>query len=275
MGKLNNKKTAQFRQLHQGPSILVLPNAWDVASAKIFSSLGFAAIATTSSGIANCLGYADGENIPLDEMLFMIKRVVNAVDVPVTADIEAGYTNDPEELSHTIASVIDLGVVGINLEDSSAADELIDVDLQIEKLRTVRGAASSSGVELFINARVDVYLLGVGEEEERFGNAIDRALAYKAAGVDCIFIPGVADERVIGGLVKNIPGPINILAVANTPPTDVLEKLGVARVSTGSGPARACATLARRIGRELIDHGTYSSFTHDAMTYKEINSLFP
>jgi 2-methylisocitrate lyase-like PEP mutase family enzyme len=267
-------KTSLFRQLHQGPSILVLPNAWDVASAKIFSALGFPAIATTSSGIANCLGYADGENIPLDEMLLMIRRIVNAVDLPVTADIEAGYANDTGELSNTIASVIGLGVVGINLEDSSASDELIDIDLQTEKLRAVRGVASSLGLELFINARVDVYLLGVGEQEERFRNTIDRAHAYKAAGADCIFIPGVSDERVIGSLVKNIPGPINILAVANTPPTEVLERLGVARVSTGSGPARACATLARRIGRELLDRGTYSNFTQDAMSYKEMNSLF-
>jgi len=176
--------------------------------------LGFPAIATTSCGIANCLGNAEGENIPLDEMLFIIKRIVNAVDVPVTADIEAGYSNDMEELSHTIASV------------------------------------------------------------ERLHNTIDRAHHYKAAGADCVFIPGVADERVISSLVKNIPGPINILGVANTPPTEVLEKLGVAHVSTGSGPARACATLARRIGRELIHQGTYSSFTHDAMTYKEMNNLF-
>jgi 2-methylisocitrate lyase-like PEP mutase family enzyme len=270
-----DKKTAQFRQLHQGPSILVLPNAWDVASAKIFSALGFPAIATTSAGIANCLGYADGEIIPTDEMLFMIKRIVNAVDVPVTADIEAGYSDDPEELARTIASVIGLGVVGINLEDSSASDELVDVNLQTEKLRAVRDTASALSVDLFINARVDVYLLGAGESEEKFRNTIDRAHAYKAAGADCIFIPAVADERVISSLVKNIPGPINILAVANTPPTEVLEKLGVRRVSTGSGPARACATLARRIGRELIDQGTYSSFTHDAMTLKEMNSLFP
>jgi 2-methylisocitrate lyase-like PEP mutase family enzyme len=130
------------------------------------------------------------------------------------------------------------------------------------------------GTTNFINARVDVYLLGEGEEEERFRNTIDRAHAYRAAGADCIFIPAIADERVIGSLVKSIPGPINILAAANTPPTEVLERLGVARISTGSGPARACATLARRIGRELLDQGTYSSFTHDAMTYKEMNSLF-
>jgi 2-methylisocitrate lyase-like PEP mutase family enzyme len=277
MNNSYEKKTSLFRQLHHGPSILVLPNAWDVASAKIFSAQGFPAIATTSAGLANCLGYADKENIPLDEMLFMIKRIVNAVDLPVTADFEAGYTNDPEELSRTVAAIIGLGVVGINLEDSSASDELIDVDLQTEKIRAVRSAAASLGVELFINARVDTYLRGAGkpeETEERFRDTLNRAHAYNTAGADCIFIPGVADERVIGSFIKNIPGPINILATANTPPTRVLEKLGVARVSTGSGPARACATLARRIGRELRDQGTYSSFTQDAMTYKEMNSLF-
>jgi 2-methylisocitrate lyase-like PEP mutase family enzyme len=268
------EKTSFFRQLHQGPPILVLPNAWDVASAKIFSALGFPAIATTSSGIANCLGYADGENIPFDEMLFMIKQIVNAVDLPVTADFEAGYTNNLEELSSTVASVINLGVVGINFEDSSPAGELIDVHLQTEKLRVLRQTASSLGVELFINARVDVYLLEIGEEEARFRNTIDRAHYYKAAGADCIFVPGVADERMISRLVKNIPGPINILAVAKTPPTAVLEKLGVARVSTGSGPARACATLAHRIAQELLYQGTYSSFTEGAMTYKEMNTLF-
>jgi 2-methylisocitrate lyase-like PEP mutase family enzyme len=274
MNKLIEEKTSLFRQLHHGPSILVLPNAWDAASARIFSTMGFPAIATTSSGIANCLGYADGENIPLDEMLFMIKRILNAVDLPVTADIEAGYTNDTRTLSSTIQSLIDLGVVGINLEDSSGSDRLIDVAMQTEKLRAVREAAASLGADLFINARIDVYLLGVGKPEQRFSNTIDRAHAYKSAGADCIFIPGVTEERMIGSLVKNIPGPINILAVANTPPVEILERLGVARVSTGSGPARACATLARRIGQELLDQGTYSTFTQDAMSYKEMNSIF-
>lgn len=267
------RKTSRFRQLHQGPSILVLPNAWDVVSAKIFSALGFPAIGTTSAGIANCLGYPDGEHIPLDEMLSMIKRIVDAVDLPVTADIEAGYTNDPGQLSLTTASVIALGVVGINLEDSSPSNELIDIDLQIEKIRAVRSAASSLGAELFINARADVYLLGLGNQDERFRSTLRRVHAYTAAGADGIFIPGVVDPQVIESLAREIPVPINILAVGNTPPVGVLEKLGVARVSVGSGPMRACSTLARRIGLELLGEGTYSSFTQEALTYKEMNDL--
>jgi 2-methylisocitrate lyase-like PEP mutase family enzyme len=202
------------------------------------------------------------------------KRIVSSVNLPVTADIEGGYSDNLDELSRIIASVIDLGVVGINLEDSTPSDEIIDINVQAEKIRVVRGAASSSGADLFINARVDLYLLEVGGEQERLRNTISRGLAYKAAGADCIFIPGVVDKQVIEKLVKNIPAPINILGVSNTPPVGVLERLGVARVSVASGPARACATLARRIGLELVDRGTYSSFTQDAMSYKEINSLF-
>jgi 2-methylisocitrate lyase-like PEP mutase family enzyme len=274
MNKSQQEKTSIFRQLHQGPPILVLPNAWDALSARIFSTLGFPAIATTSSGIANCLGYADGQNIPVDEMLFMIERIVNSVDVPVTADIEAGYSNDPEKLSQTIAAVIALGAVGINLEDSSSRGELVDIAAQTEKIRTVRKAASSPGADLFINARTDAYLLGIGGPEERFPDTINRARAYREAGADSIFIPGVTDEQVIENLVRNIPAPINILGGANAPPACVLEKLGVARVSVGSGPARACASLARTIGVELRDSGTYSSFTRDAVSYQELNSLF-
>ena len=187
--------------------------------------------------------------------------------------MEAGYTNDPDQLSVTTASVIALGVVGINLEDSSPSNELIEIDRQTEKLRAVRKAASSSGAKLFINARVEVYLLGLGSQDERFQNTLNRAHAYTAAGADCIFIPGVVDRQVIESLARDISAPINILAVGNTPPAGVLEKLGVARVSLGSGPMRACSTLARRIGLELLREGTYSSFTQDALTYKEMNDL--
>ena len=275
VARTQKEQAELFRQFHHGPSLLVLPNAWDAASARIFECEGFRAIATTSSGVAASLGYSDGQHISREMLVDALARITRVVECPVTADIEAGYTNDMKELSRTIASVIGLGVVGINLEDSSGSNELVDVDLHAEKIRTVRETASSYGADLFINARVDVYLRDVGEPQERFRHTIDRAHAYRAAGADCIFIPSVVDERLIGSLVKNIPGPINILAVANTPPIEVLEKLGVARVSTGSGPARACATLTRRIGRELLDQGTYSSFTQGAMTYKEMNSLFP
>jgi 2-methylisocitrate lyase-like PEP mutase family enzyme len=268
------EKVSRFHKLHQAPPILVLPNAWDVCSARIFSSLGFEAIATTSAGIANCLGFRDGENIPLSEMLLMIKKIVAAVDLPVTADFEAGYTDDLTGLSQNVCSVIDAEVVGINLEDSFASGGLRDSEQQAQKIKTVRTAASSAGVDLFINARVDTYLRGVGEGNERRRDTIDRGQTYKNAGANGIFIPGVTDEREIETLAREIPAPINVLATANTRSVRVLEKLGVARVSVGSGPARACATLARRIGTELIEKGSYDAFTQGVMSNKEVNSLF-
>ncbi len=269
-----NDKAQTFRKLHDGPRILALPNAWDVVSAKMFGSVGFPAIATTSAGVANCLGYRDGEQIPFEELLFMTRKIVSAVDVPVTADIESGYAEGLEQLSLTIAQIIDTGAVGINLEDSSPSDELIDLELHARKVQAARAAASTLGAELFINARVDVYLLGAGKPELRLEISINRALAYRAAGADCIFIPGVVDAETIRNLAAAIPCPINILAVKGTPSVDQLEKFGVARVSTGSGPARACATLAREIGVELYEKGTYSSYTDNAITYKELNDYF-
>jgi PEP phosphonomutase and related enzymes len=269
-----SEKISRFHELHKGPQILLLPNAWDVTSARIFSKLGFQAIATTSAGIANCLGYRDGENIPLDEMLFMIQKIVAAVDLPVTADLEAGYSDDPKQLAANIRSVIDLGVVGINLEDSFPSGALKDCDLQSEKIKAARNVASSVGVNLFINARVDTYLRSVAKDDERLQDTIARAHSYTSAGASGIFIPSVTNEQEIKALVTEIRAPINILATSKTPSVPSLERLGVARVSVGSGPARASVTLTRRIATELIEQGTYTSFTDAVMTNNDMNRFF-
>jgi 2-methylisocitrate lyase-like PEP mutase family enzyme len=269
-----NDKARIFRQLHLDSKILVLPNAWDVVSAKMFAGAGFPAIATTSAGIANCLGYRDGEQIPFDELLFMTRKIVNAVEVPVTADIESGYAASLDDVSQRISQIIDTGAVGINLEDSTRADELVATQFHVRKVELVRAAAEAIGAELFVNARTDVYLLAIGEEETRFDNAVTRARAYKAAGADCIFVPGVVDAETIRRLTGAISGPINILAVKGTPSVGELEQLGVSRVSTGSGPARACATLARNIGVELRTNGTYETYTTDVISYQDLNNCF-
>ena len=269
-----NDKARIFRQLHHGPRILALPNAWDVVSAKIFASVGFPAIATTSAGVANCLGFRDGERIPFEELIFMTRKIVNAVDIPVTADIESGYSQGLEQLAQSIAGVVDSGAIGINIEDATPAGELIDPDFNALKIQKVRTAASSLGAELFINARIDVYLLDAGRPEDRFAETTNRATAYKAAGADCIFVPGVVDQETIQKLVSAIEGPINVLAVKGTPSLEQLENFGVARVSTGSGPARACATFARDIAVELRDHGSYGRYTENAISYNELNGFF-
>ncbi len=262
--------------MHDRSRILVLPNAWDVASAKIFEEAGFRAVATTSSGIANSLGYPDGEAVPRDEMLAVIRRIANGLSVPISADIESGYACDIENLKANIHATIEAGAIGINFEDRSHAgpQQLHPIEVAVERVRAVRAAADSAGVPIVVNARTDVYLAGIGETSSRFEHAVRRANAYRAAGADCLFVPGVTDAETIGKLAAAINGPVNVLAVRGTPSAPELEKLGVARVSIGGGPARAALTTVRRIAKELLDSGTYSLFTPpETVSSSEANRL--
>lgn len=269
-------KANSLRKLHHAPPILVLPNAWDVASAKIFEQAGFPAVATTSAGVAWALGYADGECIGRGEMLEVVGRIARALAVPVTADMEAGYGPSPGDAAETVRGVVAAGAVGLNLEDtaSHSADgaELTELPLQVERIAAAREAANSSGVPVVINARTDVFLHAIGTAETRFEHAVERANAYKKAGADCLFVPGVADADTIGKLAKAIAGPINILAGAQTPPLAALERLGVARVSVGSGPCRATLALVRNIAAELRGPGTFT-FAQNALPHPEVNRL--
>jgi len=264
-------KADLFQRLHHGPAILVLPNAWDAATARIFQTAGFPAIASTSAGIAWAAGYPDDERISRGDMLEAVCRIVAAVDVPVTADMEAGYGETAEAAAATAEGVLAAGAIGLNLEDASA-DRLLEIAAHSARVRAVRRVAEDAGVPLVINARTDVYLLAVGAPETRFAEAVRRANAYREAGADCLFIPGVRDAETIGRLVESIHGPINVLAGAGTPPAGELQRLGVARISTGSGPMRAGLTLVRRIAEEL-GQGTYDSFTKDVLSYADVNRL--
>ncbi len=251
----------------------MLPNAWDVASAKVFARIpACRALATTSAGVAATLGYADGERIPAAEMLEAVRRIAEAVPLPVTADLEAGY-GDAEA---TARAAVAAGAVGLNVEDGtgSAGEPLADVAAQTATIEGVRAAGDASGVPLVINARTDVFLRAVGEPAERVEHASARANAYLAAGADCAFVPGVTDAELIGRLVAAIDGPLNVLATAGMPSVGELERLGVRRVSVGSGPMRATLGLTDRIARELLDEGTYSSFTEGALSSTEVAQLF-
>jgi 2-methylisocitrate lyase-like PEP mutase family enzyme len=268
------ERANRFRQLHDRSRILVLPNAWDVASARVFEEAGFPAIASTSAGVAATLGYPDGEAISREEMAQAVARIVRYVRVPVTADMEAGYGKSPEAAAATVEAVIAAGAVGINLEDAFAEmNPLFEIPAQVERVQAAREAATRLGAPIVINARTDVYLMGVGKESERFEHAVRRANAYRKAGADCLFVPGVRDAATIGALARAIDGPINVLAGPGTPPISELQKLGVARVSLGSGPMRAALTYARRIALELRDCGTYDLFTRDVLTHAEVNAL--
>jgi len=268
-------KAAEFRRLHSESRPLVLPNAWDAASARIFEDTGFPCIGTTSAGIAWALGYPDGQRVSREEMLEAVRRIVRTVQVPVSADIEAGYGDAPEEVATTVRSVIDAGAVGINLEDSPGIDgePLAEISLQVEKIRAVREAASQAGAPLFINARTDVYLMSVGKPESRFDNALRRARAYREAGADGIFVPGLAEANVIADLVRTIDAPLNILANAGVPSVSELGRLGVARISIGSGAIRATLSLVRHIAGDLLEQGTYTNFTEGTISYADVNRL--
>lgn len=269
--KLN---TMKFRELHRGPKALLLPNVWDVASARIIEEAGYPAIATTSAGIAFSLGYPDGQKISREEMLARVGRIARAVKIPVTADVESGYGNRPEDAARTATDVIQAGAVGINLEDGTGdpRSPLADLALQLEKIRVIREAALNAGVLLVVNARTDVYLDQVGPPDLRYFETVSRVRAYRDAGADCVFVPGLRDAETISKLVRDVQCPVNILAGPGSPSVSELEKLGVARVSLGSGPMRATLGLLRRIAEELKTSGTYSALA-GAPTYAEVNEL--
>lgn len=266
----------QFLELHRGPKILVLPNAWDVASARVFEEAGFPAIGTSSAGVAFSLGYPDGQKIAREDMLTVVRRIAEAVEVPVTADVEAGFGSTPEEVADTARAVIDAGAVGMNLEDGveGKPEYLADVNLQKEIIRAVLDAAASAGVPFVLNARTDILLYGIGPAETRLARAIERLNAYRLAGAPSLFAPGVKDSKTIEQLARGLAGPLNILATAGTPPVAELQQLGVARVSIGSGPMRATLGFLGRLARELREEGSFNMMTEGALPYADTNRLF-
>jgi 2-methylisocitrate lyase-like PEP mutase family enzyme len=270
------RKAELLRKLHGGPRILVLPNAWDVASARVLEELGYPAIATTSAGVAFSLGYPDGQRISRDEMLEAVARIARAVRVPVTADMESGYGVTPKDMAETAKAIVAAGAVGLNFEDviGDAESSQVDTALQTEKIRALRETSAAAGVPLVINARTDVYLMPIGPEATRFERTVERLRAYRAAGADCVFAPGVKERDLIEKLVKAIGAPLNILVTPGCPSIPELEKLGVARASIGSGVMRSALGLVRRIGKELLETGTYVSTFEGAIPFAELNALF-
>lgn len=270
-----SRKAEILRKLHAGPRTLVLPNAWDVASARVLEELGYPAIATTSAGVAFALGYPDGQRISRDEMLEVVSRIARAVRVPVTADMESGYGKTPSEIADTAKAIVAAGAVGLNFEDVTGDTEEthVDIPLQTEKIRALRETSASLGVPLVINARTDIYLMPIGPEATRFERTVERLRAYRAAGADCLFAPGVSKREIIGKLVNEIPAPLNILMTPDCPSIPELEKMGVRRVSAGSAVMRATLGLVRRIGKDLLRTGTYAMLSEGAIPWTELNTL--
>jgi 2-methylisocitrate lyase-like PEP mutase family enzyme len=240
-----------FHERHRHGPILVLPNAWDAASARLIAKAGAEAIATTSAGVAWSLGAADGNHLDPDEAIAAIRRIVLAVDVPVTADVESGYG----DVARTVRAARDAGAAGVNLEDGA--------DPQPRRIADARAASRA----LFINARVDTYLFGLGLDE-----TVDRATAYLDAGADGVFVPGVYDPAIIAALVERIPAPLNIMAGHGAPTVAELAELGVRRVSVGPAIAVAAYELAVTAATEILTKGTYATTAAD-LTHGDLNAL--
>jgi len=267
------EKAELLRRLHGGTRLLVLPNAWDVGSARVLAAHGAPAIATSSAGVAYALGYPDGERIARAEMLDMVRRIAAAVAVPVTADVEAGYGATAADAVQTAAGVLAAGAVGLNLEDATDG-RLLPLDPQVERVAAIRRVAEASGVPLVVNARTDAAAAAELPPEERLAEAVRRANAYLAAGADCAFVPFVTERDAIARLAREVRGPLNVLGTPASPSLEELARLGVRRVSFGSGIARAAYGRARRIARELSSTGTYAALAEDAIAYDEMQLLF-
>ena len=269
------RKAETLRKLHTSGKILILPNAWDVASARVLEELGYLAMATTSAGVAFSLGYPDGQRISRDEMLEVVARIARSVRVPVTADMESGYGTTPKEIADTARAIVEAGAVGLNFEDVTGDTEDTHVELprQVENIRALHDTSASLGVPLVINARTDVYLMPIGPESTRFERSVERLRAYRQAGADCLFAPGVSDRAIIEKLVKALAAPLNVLLTPQCPSIPELEKMGVARVSAGSSVMRATLGLVRRIGKELMNSGTYSALSEGAIPWNDLNGL--
>jgi 2-methylisocitrate lyase-like PEP mutase family enzyme len=269
------QKAEQFRKLHHGPPMLVLPNAWDVVSARILEECGHPAIATSSAAVAFSRGYPDGQRIPRDEMLDVVARIAHAVDVPVTADLEAGYGTTVKDMAETVKAAIEAGAIGMNLEDVTGDDASshVELALQVEKIRAIRETAKSLGVPFVLNARTDTYLLPIGPEATRFERTVERLRAYRYAGADCLFAPGLYDRETIAKLVKAVEAPINILANPACPPMAELEKMGVARVSAGSAVMRATLGIVRRIAKEMLESRSCETLFAGAIPYADLNRM--
>lgn len=260
-----------FHDLH-ADGILVLTNAWDVASAVIAQDAGAKAVATTSAAVAWAYGLPDGNQMSAGPVTDLAGRIVQAVDVPVSVDFEGGFAEDLDDLAGNIRDLVATGVVGINLEDTTPAG-IRPVEEQAARIVAVRAAAEDAGVRLFINARTDIYLWGIGEEDGRFDETVRRSAAYLEAGASGIFVPGVADLAVVERLVTAIEAPVNMLVGSGSPTVKELAEVGVRRVSAGSAAASAAYGQYRRAVEELAGAGTYAWAEQGSVDYGTLNAL--
>ncbi|HEX8905430.1 MAG TPA: isocitrate lyase/phosphoenolpyruvate mutase family protein [Longimicrobiaceae bacterium] len=250
----------ELLRLHHLEEPLLVMNAWDAASAMLVQELGFRCIATTSGGVAAAHGFDDGEHIPRDEVIAAIARIARATQLPLTADLEAGYGATPADVAETVRLALEAGAVGFNLEDGIGRDGIRDAHETAERLRAAREACAAAGVpDAVINARIDVFLHGIGDPAGRVEAALERARIYAQAGASCAFPAGVREPEEIRALVAGSPLPVNVLVVPGVPTVAELAEMGVRRISVGTGWLRCALRAARDAAIEVREQGTYDA----------------
>jgi len=263
----NSNSARAFHALHHS-GLLILPNAWDAGSARIIEHAGAKAIATSSAAVAWSHGYPDGEAMPQEALLSTVRAIARVVSIPVSADIEAGYAPDAAAAGQFAAHVVDAGAVGVNVEDGAGSSDLLAA-----KIGRIKDAAAKVGVDLWVNARVDVYLRRLKEGAAAYDETVARARRYREAGANSIFVPAAAEETLIGRLVRDVVLPLNILAWPGVPPADKLRELGVRRLSAGSGIAKVLINKTYAMTQAFLADGRSEPFNEGALSNPEINRL--
>jgi 2-methylisocitrate lyase-like PEP mutase family enzyme len=259
---------ATFRQLHHGPQLLRLANCWDAGSARLIAHLGARAIATTSAGVAWSHGYPDGDVLPTERLVATVGAIARVVDVPISVDVEGGYSDDPAAVAETVAALVDAGAVGINVEDGAGPPEHLAA-----KIVGAKEAAMRCGIDLFVNARTDVYLRGLVPEPDRVAETLARAARYRDAGADGLFVPKVVAPDEIRKIASSAGLPLNVLAWPGLPPAAELSELGVRRLSAGSAIAQGAWGQVASLAAAFLDDGRIEAPSASIMPYPEINAL--
>ena len=257
-----------FHSLHKQSGILILPNAWDAGSAKIIEDAGAKAIATSSAGVAWALGYADGDVLPPRMLAELTARITDVIRIPLSVDFEGGYTKNPAEIAENLKPIINAGAVGINIEDGEGTPELL-----AKKIEKARKAAESAGVNIFINARTDVYLAEIGSPESRVRETINRAARYRDAGADGIFVPGLSETSAIEAIVPEVKMPVNVMAYPGLPPTKELKKLGVQRLSSGTAIPQMIWNHVAELAKGFLSTGDSKPLFNNSMAYGKLQKL--
>lgn len=268
------QRAKAFIALHKNKEMLLLPNAWNAGSAKVFEKQGFKAIATSSAGIAYSLGYSDGETIDINDLCVVSKQIAKRINIPLSIDLERGYGNKPEQVKENVRKILETGAVGINIEDGRPDGNLDDLNLQLDKIKAIAKLKKELDLPFVINARTCVYWLNLGNEEEKLSLTIERCNAFLEAGADCVFVPGLLGKDTLIDLLANINGPINTIANPVYHDLNDLEQLGVSRLSLGSGPVRSVYAHLIKASNEILDNGDISSLLDHSFSYTEANQYF-